>query len=186
MSTVDDPLIGFLTVVEPLEGVLIGGYLILNPKGRPVEFHCTAPVEPNRAQQILYGTSLRPYLCGDRIGQALVGQSRRKVDLLCVDVEDALGLRDHVAAPVLLLPDASPTDDIPHRNPIGNGRPPDDAPMGHVPLPLGGQTMQIHADDAADTDSIVATWQVFRNVSLNEPFGRIHEAIREAQKDAAA
>ena len=57
--------IGFLTVVdEPAHG-LFGGYLILNPAGRPVEFHCTAPVKPNRAQEILYGTTLKPYLYGE-------------------------------------------------------------------------------------------------------------------------
>src|SRR4051812_23172961 len=54
--------LGFLTVVEDEQQGLVGGYLLLNPLGRPVEFHCTAPVKPNRAQQILYGPTLRPYL----------------------------------------------------------------------------------------------------------------------------
>ncbi|MBL9124077.1 MAG: hypothetical protein JNG90_10630, partial [Planctomycetaceae bacterium] len=48
------PALGFLTVVEHEQLGLIGGYLLLNLSGRPLEFHCTAPLKPNRAQQILY------------------------------------------------------------------------------------------------------------------------------------
>ena len=42
--------------------------MLLNLAGRPLEFHCTAPVKPNRVQQILYGPSLQPYLYGEQIG----------------------------------------------------------------------------------------------------------------------
>ena len=52
---VSQPVLGFLTVLEHPQHGLFGGYLLLNLAGRPVEFHCTAPVKPNRAQQILYG-----------------------------------------------------------------------------------------------------------------------------------
>ena len=52
------PAIGFLTVTRDLEQGLFGGYLLLNALGRPLEFHCTAPVRPNRAQEILYGPTL--------------------------------------------------------------------------------------------------------------------------------
>jgi hypothetical protein len=56
--------LGFLAVVEHELHGLFGGYLLLNATGRPLEFHCTAPVRPNRAQQILYGPTLEPYLYG--------------------------------------------------------------------------------------------------------------------------
>ena len=59
------PAIGFLTVTEHAEHGLFGGYLILNVSGRPLEFHCTAPLKPSRAQEILYGPTLRPFLFGD-------------------------------------------------------------------------------------------------------------------------
>src|SRR5688500_11494160 len=58
--------LGFLTVVEHDQFGLVGGYLILNSSGRPLEFHCTAPVKPSRAQQILYGPTLTPYLYGEQ------------------------------------------------------------------------------------------------------------------------
>ena len=67
--------LGFLTVVENETLGLIGGYLLLNAAGRPLEFHCTAPVKPSRTQEILYGPTLRPYLLAEVIGQALVAGS---------------------------------------------------------------------------------------------------------------
>ena len=61
------PAIGFLTVVTIPDQGLVGGYLVLNAAARPLEFHCTTPVRANRAQEILYGPTLRPYLFGEQI-----------------------------------------------------------------------------------------------------------------------
>ena len=68
------PTLGFLTVVEHPQYGLFGGYLILNTAGRPLEFHCTAPIKPNRAQEILYGPTLESFLYGEQIGQTLISQ----------------------------------------------------------------------------------------------------------------
>ena len=65
------PALGFLTVVEHPQYGLFGGYLVLNLAGRPLEFHCTAPIKPNRAQEILYGPTLESFLYGEQIGQTL-------------------------------------------------------------------------------------------------------------------
>lgn len=74
--------LGFLTALGNMTDGLIGGLLILNQVGRPVEFHCTAPVRPNKAQEILYGNTLKGFVCGEQIAPALVG--RAKVDLAAV------------------------------------------------------------------------------------------------------
>ena len=77
MSTMDaksKPTLGFLTVVEHPQYGLFGGYLVLNTAGRPLEFHCTAPIKPNRAQEILYGPTLESFLYGEQIGQTLINQ----------------------------------------------------------------------------------------------------------------
>lgn len=65
-------LFGFISVVDLGDATWIGGYLLLNPLGRPVEFHCTEPVKANRAQQILYGETLPAFICSEQIGRALV------------------------------------------------------------------------------------------------------------------
>jgi hypothetical protein len=97
------PTLGFLTVVEHSQYGLFGGYLILNTAGRPLEFHCTAPLKPNRAQEILYGPTLQSFLYGEQIGQTLISQGSAPPLLVCTDREPALAAREHVASPVVLV-----------------------------------------------------------------------------------
>ncbi len=95
--------LGFLTVRNNEESGLIGGYLLLNEVGRPLEFHCTAPVKPNRAQQILFGPTLEPFLYGEQIGQTLLLKGSVEPLAVYTDVEAALSVRDFVSTPVALV-----------------------------------------------------------------------------------
>ena len=104
------PALGFLTVIEHPQYGLFGGYLVLNTAGRPLEFHCTAPIKPNRAQQILYGPTLESFLYGEQIGQTLVNQASIPPMLICTDREPALAAREHVSMPVVLV---LPPEDAP-------------------------------------------------------------------------
>ena len=99
--------LGFLTVCEH-EGGLFGGYLVLNLSGRPLEFHCTAPVRPSRTQAILYGPTLKPYLYGEQIGQALLEKAKSPPLIVFTDVQPALTVRNFIAWPVAYVP---PADD---------------------------------------------------------------------------
>src|SRR4051812_23734213 len=49
--------LGFLSVLQE-NGGFLGGYLVTNYWGRPVEFRLSTAVQPNRVQQILYGPTL--------------------------------------------------------------------------------------------------------------------------------
>ena len=63
--------LGFLSVV--LEGgAYVGGYLVTNAWGRPLEFRVSTAVQPNKIQQILYASTLEEYLCGELIGRTLI------------------------------------------------------------------------------------------------------------------
>src|SRR5262249_7230983 len=59
-STTSPPNVGFLTVLQEPSGYL-GGYLVTNLWGRPLEFRLTSAVQPNKVQQILYGDTLLSY-----------------------------------------------------------------------------------------------------------------------------
>src|SRR5262245_48274194 len=63
--------LGFLTVLHEASG-FIGGYLVTNLWGRPLEFRLSTAVQPNRVQQILYAQTLARYICGDLISRTLV------------------------------------------------------------------------------------------------------------------
>ncbi|GIW90688.1 MAG: hypothetical protein KatS3mg109_1120 [Pirellulaceae bacterium] len=96
-------LLGFLTVVESSEWGCTGGYLLISGSGRPVEFHCTAPVRVTRAQEILYGPTLRPVLFGEQMGRALLDKARRKPACICTDLAEILALRPMVDLPVVMV-----------------------------------------------------------------------------------
>src|SRR3954465_13955074 len=99
--------IGFLTVVEHDLHGLFGGYLLLNETGRPLEFHCTAPVKPNRAQQILFGPTLEPYLYGEHIGATLVHKTEQMPIVVFTDAIAALAVRSHIQVPTAWVRDAN-------------------------------------------------------------------------------
>jgi hypothetical protein len=163
--------LGFLTVVEHVELGLLGGYLLLNAAGRPLEFHCTAPVKASRAQEILYGPTLRPYLYGEQIGQTLLAKSKQSPILVCTDCEPMLAVRDHTHLPVALV----------------HG---DDAAAGSsngALLRLGQNELRLPAPYAGDEQVIRQHWPAQADcLDLFEPFTRIREALDEAQKTARA
>jgi len=103
-SLADLPLVfGFLTVVQQPSVGLVGGYLLLNAQGRPLEFHCTAAVRANRTQEILYGPTLEPYLYGEQIGRTLFQVSKLQPVAIFTDRPAALSAAEHSAAPVWLV-----------------------------------------------------------------------------------
>jgi hypothetical protein len=199
MSSVDNrsvPALGFLTVVDHPQHGLFGGYLVLNKCGRPLEFHCTAPIKPNRAQQILYGPTLAPFLYGEQIGQTLVQKGRHEPLVVCTDLEPVLAVRPHVSMPVVLVLSPAPTAsndtsaciEIPHfggqEKIIQRVDPSHGGPGGLVRFRLGRNELALsEGTAAADQPSIAErVAELAETFDLGEPFGRIREAIEEAQR----
>jgi hypothetical protein len=187
------PSLGFLTVVDYAELGLVGGYLVLNRSGRPLEFHCTAPIKPNRAQQILYGPTLEPYLFGEQIGRALLGKAAAQPEVICTDRGPALAVREFVEVPVaLVMPDgaeagvdaasgseggAAPREDKTHRFD------PPHSPQSHLSFRLGRNRLAVSPLAAADRETIAdRLGDLAETFDLAEPFERIREAIEEARR----
>jgi hypothetical protein len=168
--------LGFLTVVNNPELGLLGGYLLLNAAGRPLEFHCTAPVRPTRAQEILYGQTLGAYLYGEQIGQALLAATKLRPLVVCTDSERVLAARDYTHYPLVLV----------HAGEASEGeRREGEAPA--EPFRLGRNDVATARHYASDRQAIVAGWpREADSLDLNEPFARIREALAEAQKSARA
>ncbi len=170
--------LGFLTVIEHEQHGLFGGYLVLNLAGRPLEFHCTAPVKPNRAQQILYGPTLEPYLYGEQIGQALCAKCTHDVLLICTDSPHVLSLRSHTPMPVALVTNITPqsTERIADRQ-----------SSGRIALTFGKNQLSLSTDRATDREVVLERLQQVGDAfDLGEPFGRIRAAIEEAQRGSRA
>lgn len=86
----DSAPLGFLSVVEDEQLGAFGGLLLVDHWARPIEFHCTTPVKPTRAQEILYGATLRPHVLGELIGGTLAAQCSMRPAVLFVDHRDLL------------------------------------------------------------------------------------------------
>jgi hypothetical protein len=162
--------LGFLTILQESNGFL-GGYLITNQWGRPLEFRLSTAVQPNRIHQILYGQTLQGYLCGELIGKTLVEKSTAQPQFILTDKLDALHLRPHVAAPVLLLGD-------------GGGAPASESPA--VCIRQGAEKKpSLFSHDRFPEDKEAIEHLLERldgRLDLNEPFVRVREAIAEARK----
>jgi len=97
--------LGFLTAIEIPDRGYVGGLLITNHFGRPLEFQCTAPLKPNRTQEILYGPTLIPYVLGDLIGRTLIEKVGVKPHIVLTERQDLLGLRELIEIPVACVDD---------------------------------------------------------------------------------
>jgi hypothetical protein len=154
--------VGFLWIEESAEIGYCGGYLILNALGRPLEFHCAAPVLPTRGQRILFGESLQPYLLNEAIGPALLERSSTPPDALLVAEPRAWPLAERVPCPLLLVP---MRESEPHWD----------------RLELGGQTL---GRALTSRGELVALRRLLLPLAvrlpLAEPFERIRNALAEA------
>jgi hypothetical protein len=160
------PNVGFLTVLHEPSGYL-GGYLVTNTWGRPLEFRLSTAVQPNRVQQILYGGTLEPYICADLIGKTLVDKTGVPVQLVVTERESVLDLRLRLEAPVVwLAPRDAPAIAEPVR-PATESRGP---LLCHPRYPQDGPAVR----DLLE--------RLEEHMDLAEPFTRIREAIAEARK----
>lgn len=172
--------IGFLTVVADDEQGLFGGYLVLNQQGRPLEFHCTAPIKPNRAQEILYGPTLAPYLYGEQIGQALVRKSTAELLVICTDVEPMLSVREFTSAPVALVESLAETAAAPAATLRIDGAHDSSARELRWGRHRLTTCRTYGRDDIGQIRTRLAN--LAEQFDLGEPFARVREALLEAKR----
>ncbi len=139
--------------------LFVGGLLVIDLRGRPLEFHCTAPIEISRAQEILFGQSLEAHFYNDCIAVALLAKLRQQPDLVLVNQSAFRGLAAHTELPVALVVAST-----------------EDSDDGLVE----GRNCYETIKSGRDTDAIVN--KLTESVELAEPFDRILEAIREANQ----
>jgi len=154
---------GFLTTLESPAHGLFGGYLVVDALGRPLEFHCTAPVKVSRAQQILYGPTLQGHLHGRHVGGALLAEGKATPAVVLTDSDAMLHVRPHTRLPVALVRRGAAEQ--------ASG------------FAMGAAFVSPHADDAARAEEIEAQLAALAEaVDLCEPFERIRAALDEAAR----
>jgi len=153
--------LGFLRVAQAEQG-FVGGLLVTNRQGRPLEFQCTTPVRPTRTHEILYGSTLQPYVYAELIGKTLVDRVGIKPSVIFVQQELLLALRAEVDCPVFSLQE-------------GGGDLADE-----TVLELGKQQIRRHVEFAEDEDLIETLRSLIpADADLIEPLDRVRDALQE-------
>lgn len=153
---------GFLSVFQDGNSY-VGGYLVTNAWGRPLEFRLTSAVQPTRVQQILYGPTLPAHVCGELIGKALVDKTATPVNWVLSDNPLALDLRLRLEVPVAFCNCSA------------------EAPVSIAGL-LVRPNLYCHAQHAEDIAAIRTLLDKLGSLDVSEPFLRIREAMSEARK----
>ena len=153
----------FMTVLEDPAAGMVGGLLVVNGRGRPVEFHCTASIAPSRAEEILFGPTLRPHFYCERIGSALIGRLSAAPSLLVIHQVECWPIAEDTESNVVLVDPQAAAD------------------------PQGGNASNRAAIACLDRiapatrDEVQALLdELVRYIDLAEPFERVKLAIREA------
>ena len=177
--------IGYLSVRQHSEHGFFGGFLVVNPHARPLEFHCTLPVKPTKAQELLYGPTLFDFVCGEQIAKSLVTKAKLKPFLILTDTPAALALENVVSTKIGLLAGTQDAD-------LSSGsRRASETPAGSLLIPNTNSSVR----DATLLDERIymlssSRWKPAEleskvkgldgNFDLGEPFQRIVEALLEA------
>jgi hypothetical protein len=167
--------LGFLTVFQDGTGYL-GGYLVTNSWGRPLEFRLSTAVQPNRVQSILYGSTLQEYLCADLIGKTLIDKTATLIDLLITDSTNVLPIRTRLDIPVIAV--------VPQDDPMLPFLPSER--IERLATERTATPLLFDPRQEGDRERIGAILEkVDPALDVSEPFSRIREAMSEARKMGA-
>ncbi len=172
--------LGFLSVRRHPEHGYFGGYLITNQAGRPLEFHCTMPVKPSRAQMLLYGPTMDAFVCGEQIAKALVGKAKVKPDVVLTDCAAVLALAtvsDVRAGLLHFEPESQAANFLVPEGGAGELR---SVSIDRWQMSI----LESQADSEADIADAIG--QLSSHFDLTEPFQRVIHALLEAHPIAKA
>lgn len=175
----DQIRLGFMTAVEIGERNYVGGLLVTDRFGRPLEFQCTTPVKPNRTQELLYGPTLVPFILGDLLGKALLDRVSVKPSLIMTSRIEMLELRTKVTTPIIYDESSaeSGSKSVQNNAPLLPGQ----------EIRFGRQTFRMHGDfteDRAAVDRI--SQQLSDDANMHEPLQRVGEALQETMSTVTA
>jgi hypothetical protein len=179
----DELRIGFLTAVQTRDHAFVGGLLVTDRFGRPLEFQCTTPVKPNRTQELLYGPTLEPFILGDLLGKALLGKIGVKPTLVVTDRQEMLALRNIVSVPVVSLSE----DRVSGERPREAAAPTENAELDPLTVTIGQHRFRTHDDFASDVTRVAGlTKKLASDANLQEPLERVVDALKETMATVSA
>lgn len=157
----------------------MGGLLVTDQKGFPLEFRYTDPVSPSALQRIIYGHALDRYLIVEVISRSLVESVADKPDIFITNSTLILELNDLLGAPLISIQEGneSPFSELGHFSKLDNG---DIVMQIH---PSGSPAHITFAGEEKEFEKIQPILEsVGGEMDLLEPIKRINEALSEIIK----
>lgn len=84
--------IGYIDIYKTKQGEYLGGVLITDNLGIPIEFRHTETVSPSKVQQVLYGQALERFLKCETLAKCLLKEMEHKPSLLVVPDDEYYSL----------------------------------------------------------------------------------------------
>lgn len=166
--------LGFISVRQHADHGYFGGYLIVNHMARPLEFHCTLPVKPTKAQSLLYGPTMDDFVCGEQIAKALITKAKLTPDLVVTDTPPVLSATLVCDVPIICLDQDDAAESISLVRPTET-----------IVAVSKFQEHKLRFKRAAESQKVESVAaEVMKQLSdrfdVTEPFSRIVEALFEA------
>lgn len=86
----DELRLGYMLITTPYPNVYLGGAMVTDGRGLPVEFRYTEPIQPTKIQQVLYGQVLSKYIKREVILDTLFKSLDTKFKMLMVEDDSLL------------------------------------------------------------------------------------------------
>jgi len=167
---------GFISVREIESVGYCGGLLIVSQLGRPLEFHCSAPVVANRAQQILYGKTYRSFLFCEQIGLSLIEKTKGIPQLIIANTSSLAPLSELIEPPLVVLKNREGDPEEEFNTSPGTLFSLDDFDFWYA---AKGGMVQRPDHQQPFIRNLLNSFT--KSLTLDEPFERIEKAIEEAQ-----
>lgn len=167
--------LAFIYLHEHERDLFRGGILVLDPRGKPLEFRCTSPIQPNAVQRALYGNTLRSHMAIELVGNPLLTALREKPQVLLVKQEEFLELRQSLGIPVLMVAKQGGTAAVADKNPKPVKQELLTNPTARFePVVLTSHWQ--HPNDLAETTDSLRS--LFSCMDIAEPFSRVSSALK--------
>jgi len=157
-----DFVIAYLSCPQDSGRNYLGGLLLTDYRTRPLEFAVVSPVKVSVMQRIIHGRTLDEAITVDVVARRLLSEATKPPDIIFVDSDLLLGLQRLTEIPVAKL----------------------SREQNSVSQPTTISTLKYSTSRTADNEStvgeVLATLE--GHADLLDPFTRMTEAIREAQK----
>lgn len=154
----------YLSCPQDAASAFLGALMITDYRARPLHFSFVSPVRPTRVQRILYGSTLEDHVKIDVIGRELLKDLPIVPDVLFVDTEQILAIRQITDIPVAFLSKSPEHEDDPGK-------------LTTLHYDTGS-----HIDDQEVVGRVLSSLEAY--VDLVEPFTRMRDALKEAIKSS--